>query len=113
MNSKISLDLACLSAASDRTNDAHGSERSIAYHLFLVPVDFSEHSKKTIQYARQLAALMGASLRLVHVFQIPDYPAAFYHGRYLEHEAVKIHAETAKREATAQLSLIAEEVRAN
>jgi universal stress protein A len=114
MKSQISLDQApCVSTSSDQTNDPHGSERLIDYRLFLVPVDFSEHSKKTIQYARQLAALTGASIQLLHVFQIPEYPAAFYHGLYLEHEAVKIHLETAKREAAAQLSLIAEQMRAN
>lgn len=113
MKSKISLDQAsCVSASSDQTNDAHASERLIAYRLFLVPVDFSEHSKKTIQYARQLAALTGASIRLLHVFQIPECPSAFYQGLYFEHEAVKLHVETAKREATAQLSLIAEQMRA-
>jgi nucleotide-binding universal stress UspA family protein len=101
MKSKISPDKAsCVSASSDQTDDAHGSERLVAYRLFLVPVDFSEHSKKTIRYARQLAVLTGASIQLVHVFQIPDYPAAFYHGLYLEHEAVKIHVETAKHEAS-------------
>jgi nucleotide-binding universal stress UspA family protein len=108
MKSKILLDQASdVLASSDQTDDAHGSERSerlIAYRLFLVPVDFSEHSKKTIQYARQLATLTGAGIRLLHVFQIPEYPAAFYHGLYLENEAVKIHLETAKCEATAQLS---------
>jgi universal stress protein A len=112
MKSKISLDQACVSTSSDQTDNAHRSERMIAYCLFLLPVDFSEHSKKTIQYARQLAALTNASIRLLHVFQIPDYPAAFYHGLYLVHEAVRIHVETAKREATAQLSLIAEQMRA-
>jgi universal stress protein A len=100
------------SALTGQTDDADGSEDLIAYRLFLVPIDFSEHSKKTIQYATQLAALTGASIRLLHVFQIPEYPAAFYHGLYLEHEAVRIHLETAKREATAQLSQIADQMRA-
>jgi universal stress protein A len=114
MKSTISLDqVSCASASSDQTIDAHGNERLINYRLFLVPVDFSEHSKKTIQYARQLAALTGAGIRLLHVFQMPEHPAAFYHGLYLENEAVKIHLETAKCEATAQLSLIAEQMRAN
>ena len=79
----------------------------------LVPIDFSEHSKKTIQYAIQLATLTGASIRILHVFQISDYPAAFHHGLYLEHEAVKVHLEAAKRAADAQLSLVAEEIRAH
>jgi universal stress protein A len=102
-----------LSPSSDQTDEAPGNERLIAYRLFLVPVDFSKHSKKTVQYATQLAALTGASIRLLHVFQIPEYPAAFYHGLYLEQEAVRIHVEAAKREATAQLSLIAEQMHAN
>jgi universal stress protein A len=114
MKSKTSLDQASdVSVSSDQTDDAHGDERLIAYRLFLVPVDFSEHSKKTIQYARQLAALTGAGIRLLHVFQMPEHPAALYHGLYLENEAVKIHLEMAKREATAQLSLVTEQMRAN
>jgi nucleotide-binding universal stress UspA family protein len=85
----------------------------IAYRHFLVPVAFSRHSKKIIEDARQLAALTGASIRLLHVFQMPEFPAAFYHGLYLENEAVKMHLETAKCQATTQLSLIAEQMRAN
>ena len=50
-------------------------------------------------------------MRILHVFQIPEYPAAFYYGLSLERETVKMHVETAKREADAQLSLIAEELR--
>lgn len=50
-------------------------------------------------------------MRILHVFQIPEYPAAFYYGLSLEREAVKMHVETAKRQADAQLSLIAEELR--
>jgi nucleotide-binding universal stress UspA family protein len=114
MKSKILLDkVSDVSASSEQTDAAHGSERLIAYRLLLVPVDFSEHSKMTIQYARQLAALTGAGIRLLHVFQIPKYPAAFYHGPYLENEAVKLHLETAKCKVTAQLSLIAEQMHAN
>jgi universal stress protein A len=97
----------------DQNRDALGSDRLIAYRLFLVPIDFSDHSKKTIQYATQLASLTGASIRLLHVFLIPDYPATFYQGLYVEHEAVKIHVETAKREALTQLSLVADQIHAN
>ena len=98
---------------SDQTQDPLGSDRLIAYRRFLVPVDFSDQSKKTIQYAIRLAALTGASVRILHVFHMPDYPAAFYQGLYVEHEAVKIHVETAKREALTQLSLIADQIHAN
>jgi universal stress protein A len=93
-------------------SDALGSDHLIAYRLFLVPIDFSQHSEKTIEYAIQLAALTGARIRLLHVFLIPDYPAVFYQGLYVEHEAVKIHVETAKREALAQLSLVADQIHA-
>jgi universal stress protein A len=96
--------------SSEQILDAPGSDRSIAYHLFLVPIDFSDHLKKTIQHATHLAALTGASIHLLHVFQIPEYPAAFYQGLYLEHEAVKNYVETAKRETLAQLSLVAEQI---
>ena len=114
MKSNISLEPASdVWASNDHKDDAHGSPRSIAYRLLLVPVDFSEHSKKIIQDAGQLAALTGAGIRLLHVFQIPEFPAAFYHGLYLENKAVKIHLETAKCEAITQLSLIAEQMRAN
>lgn len=100
-------------ASSEQSPHAGGTDYLISYRNFLVPTDFSQHSKKTIQYATQLATLTGASIRILHVFQISDYPAAFYHGLYLEHEAVKVHLEAAKREADAQLSLVAEEIRAH
>jgi Universal stress protein family len=60
--------------------DAPGSDWLTAYHLFLVPIDFSGHSKRTIQHATHLAALTGASIHLLHVFQMLEYPAAFYQG---------------------------------
>jgi universal stress protein A len=114
MKDKNSPDQASgVSPLSDRTDEAHQGEPLIGYDLILVPVDFSEHSKRTIEYATRLATLTGARIRLLHVFQVPEYPAAFYHGLYLEHEAVRIHIEAAKREATAQLSLLAEQMHAN
>jgi universal stress protein A len=99
--------------ASEQSPDAGGTDHLISYRNFLVPIDFSEHSQKTVQYAIHLATFTGASIRILHVFQILDYPAAFYHGLYLEVEAVKVHLEAAKREADAQLSLIAEKIRAH
>jgi universal stress protein A len=100
------------SSSSEQAFDARGSDRLRAYSKLLVPIDFSEHSKKTIEYATKLAALTSASIKILHVFQIPEYPAAFYEGLYIEHEAIKTHVDKAKREASAQLSLIAEQIRA-
>jgi universal stress protein A len=99
--------------SSEQSPDAGGTDHLISYRKFLVPIDFSEHSKKTVQYAIQLATLTGASIRVLHVFQISDYPAAFYQGLYFEHEAVKVHLEAAKREADAQLSVVSKEIRAH
>jgi len=100
-----------VSASSEKASDARGHDRLVTYQNLLVPIDFSEHSKKTIGYATQLAAFTGARIKILHVFQIPDYPAAFYQGLYIEHEQVKIHVDTASREANAQLGLLAEEIR--
>jgi nucleotide-binding universal stress UspA family protein len=39
----------------------------------LVPVDFSETSRHAIEYALDLAGKLGASLEMVHVYQLPMY----------------------------------------
>jgi nucleotide-binding universal stress UspA family protein len=41
---------------------------------FLVPTDFSEGSRAALAMALELARPLGASLTLVHVYQIPFYP---------------------------------------
>jgi nucleotide-binding universal stress UspA family protein len=43
----------------------------------LVPVDFSTHSQRSVSHAKELAALYGARLQLLHVFERPVYPS-FY-----------------------------------
>jgi nucleotide-binding universal stress UspA family protein len=40
----------------------------------LVPIDFSEHSKKSLVYAKELAASYGARLQLLHIVEEPIYP---------------------------------------
>ena len=101
-----------VSISNEPVSDARSDDRLVTYQNLLVPIDFSPHSKKTIGYATQLAAFTGARIKILHVFQIPDYPAAFYQGLYVEHEQVKIHVDTAKREANAQLALVVEEIQA-
>ncbi|MBV8140547.1 MAG: universal stress protein [Acetobacteraceae bacterium] len=98
---------------SQETRRSESTDRWIAYRRFLLPIDFSDHSKRTTEYATRLAALTGASIHVMHVFQIPEYPGAFYHGLYLENETVKVHLETSKQEADVQLSLVADQIRAN
>jgi universal stress protein A len=86
------------------------TDRLEGYRKFLVPIDFSDHSKKTVESATQLAVLTGGSITLLHVFQVPNYPAAFYQGLYTEHEQVKIQVDLLKREANAQLALVIEQI---
>lgn len=45
-----------------------------AMEKILVPIDFSEHSKSALSYAREIAALYGSSLQLIHVIEEPVYP---------------------------------------
>lgn len=43
------------------------------FRSILVPVDYSEHSKASVRYAAELAKTVGASLRVVHVWDRPTY----------------------------------------
>lgn len=43
------------------------------FKRFLVPVDYSEHSKASLKYAVDLAERFGASLDVVHVWDRPNY----------------------------------------
>ena len=49
----------------------------------------------------------------MHVCQLPERPAAFHEGIYVERELVKSLMEIAKREATEQLSLVTGQIVAN
>jgi nucleotide-binding universal stress UspA family protein len=64
----------------------------LAQHI-LVPLDFSEHSDRALNYALELADKLGARLTLLHVFQTPIVgtpamePAAADYFQQLELEA--------------------------
>jgi len=45
-----------------------------AMEKILVPIDFSDHSKAALSYAREIAALYGSGLQLVHAIEEPVYP---------------------------------------
>jgi universal stress protein A len=94
----------------DQASDARGKSCLVSYRNFLVPIDFSEHSKETIEYATQLAALTGAIIKLLHVFQIPEDLEAFYQGLYIESDLIKNHMEMAKRKTNEQLSVVTEQI---
>lgn len=82
----------------------------IAYRSVLVPIDFSEHSKKTIEYATQLAALTGAGIKILHILQMPEYPTGFYEGIYIPPDLAKGVVEAAKRDVNEQLSQVIGEI---
>lgn len=102
--------LAAASGSNEPESGADDRSRLVAYRNILVPIDFSEHSEKTIEYGTQLAAMVGACIKILHVLRIPEYPAAFYQGLYIEHEQVKSYVESGKREASAKLSLVTEQI---
>jgi universal stress protein A len=52
----------------------------------LVPFDFSEPSTKAVDYAALLAARLGASIRLLHVYDPPDSMAAIVPGTSVAEE---------------------------
>jgi universal stress protein A len=62
----------------DSARKARGDGGSL-YKVILVPIDFSECSNRTLEYATHIAARENANLWLLHVFRIPDYAAA-HHG---------------------------------
>lgn len=45
-----------------------------AIEKILVPIDFSDHSRAALSHAREIAALYGSSLQLLHAIEEPIYP---------------------------------------
>ncbi len=61
----------------------HGEEaaRSVdSFDTILVPVDFSDYSRRALQEAIELADVYGSKLHLLHVLQQPVYPQVYYPG---------------------------------
>ena len=64
------------SEASARSQDSERKARDDGdslYKVILVPIDFSECSNKTLQFATHIAIRENASIWLLHVFRVPDY----------------------------------------
>ena len=79
-------------------------DRDLTYKVLLVPIDFSEHSKRTVEYAARFAARYRATVRLLHVFQIPDYAVTQYEHRQQGSEALKSQVDLAEEVAQENLS---------
>ena len=76
----------------------------LSYRVILVPIDFSEHSKRTIEYAVRFAARYNAHIRLLYVFQIPDYAVTKYEHRHQGCDELINQVDRAEEEAQENLS---------
>jgi universal stress protein A len=75
------------------------------YKKILVPIDFSEHSKKTVSYATAFASRYNATVQLLHVFEIPDDAATLYGGRSQTCNQMKSQVDAAEEEARENLTV--------
>src|SRR5215472_14428402 len=56
----------------DSARKPRDDSRSL-YKVILVPIDFSECSNRTLEYATHIAIRENANIWLLHVFRVPDY----------------------------------------
>jgi nucleotide-binding universal stress UspA family protein len=92
------------------TSDGATDESDISYDKILVPIDFSEHSKRTVSYAIKTASKHKATIYLLHVFQIPDYVVTPYARRRQNCVDAHLQVDIAEREARETLHEFAEEL---
>ena len=100
------------------TESAEGHERprvatdesDLPYDRVLVPIDFSEHSKRVISYATRTASRHNSTVYLLHVFQIPDYVVTPYARQRLNSAAVHLQLNAAEQDARENLDALAQEL---
>ena len=71
-------------------------ESDPGYARILVPIDFSEHSKRTVAYATRTAIRNNSTIYLLHVFQVPDYVVTPYARRKQNCAEVQSHVDAAE-----------------
>jgi universal stress protein A len=64
-------------AAGETSKDLSMLPSFIQLKRILVPIDFSEHSEKSLKYATKFAEQFGSKITLLHVIQPMVYPADF------------------------------------
>ncbi len=79
-------------------------DADLTFKRILVPIDFSEHSKKTIACAIRLASRDGAMVQLLHVFQISDYVVTPFARRKQHTVQDKSQIDAAEQEARESLA---------
>jgi nucleotide-binding universal stress UspA family protein len=74
------------------------TETSLALNHILVPTDFGDPAAKALDIAVELAKKYGATITLLHVYEIPVYP---YPGAVVEFDLVTPVREAAQSQLTA------------
>jgi universal stress protein A len=85
-------------------------ESDPGYARILVPIDFSEHSKRTVAYATRTAIRNNSIVYLLHVFQVPDYVVTPYARRRQNCAEVQSQVDEAELEARENLELFAQDL---
>jgi nucleotide-binding universal stress UspA family protein len=86
-------------------------EDDLVYRRILVPIDFSEHSSKTVAFATRFASPYKATLQLLHVFEIPDYAATPYGRREQTCNLIKSQLDAAEQDARENLMAFENQLR--
>lgn len=98
------------SVGSDESSLPARDGSGLAYDRILVPIDFSEHSKRTLSYATKTATRHNSTIYLLHVFQIPDYVVTPYARRRQNSAEVQSQLDIAEQEARENLEAFAQEL---
>jgi nucleotide-binding universal stress UspA family protein len=96
--------------ASHERSGAAAEEKDVIYQRILVPVDFSDHSKTTVSYARRIAARHDSTLYVLHVFQAPDYVISPYSRRQHYSSEVQAQVRAAEQDARENLEILRQEL---
>jgi nucleotide-binding universal stress UspA family protein len=78
-------------------------EDELIYKGILVPLDFSEVSKKSVSYAARFSARYNATLQLLHIFEIPNYAVTCYKYGQKRCDQLKSEVDIAEQEARENL----------
>ena len=87
-----------------------GQEADPSFKRILIPIDFSEHSERTVSYAAKFASRYDATVQILHVFEIPDYVVTPFARRKQDPESVKALVDTAEQEARERLAAVEQEL---
>jgi universal stress protein A len=92
------------------TSGADAQEKDHMYRRILVPVDFSDHSKTTISYAKLIAVKNDSTLYVLHVFQAPDYVVTPYTRRAQNSAEIRAQVSAAEQDARENLEILRQEL---